>query len=86
MRALVIEDDPHLRGLVSQYFADEGFAVDVAGDGENGLYMAEEYPVDIAIVDLGLPVTMHDVDVALRAAFEDVFGSLEPALPEAAAD
>ena len=42
MRALVIEDDPHLRGLVSQYFADEGFAVDAAGDGENGLYMAEE--------------------------------------------
>mgnify|MGYP002385385775 FL=1 len=39
-----------------------------------------------SLVDLGLPVTMHDVDVALRAAFEDVFGSLEPALPEAAAD
>jgi two-component system, OmpR family, response regulator PhoP len=57
MRALVIEDDPHLRGQVTQMFADEGFAVDQAADGENGLYMATEYPVDIAIVDLGLPGT-----------------------------
>lgn len=55
MRALVIEDDPHLRAQVTQMFADEGFAVDQAADGENGLYMATEYPVDIAIVDLGLP-------------------------------
>lgn len=57
MRALVIEDDPHLRGQVTQMFADEGFAVDQAADGENGLYMATEYPVDIAIIDLGLPGT-----------------------------
>ncbi|WP_420466813.1 response regulator [Panacagrimonas sp.] len=55
MRALVIEDDPHLRGQVTQMFADEGFAVDQAADGENGMYMATEYPVDIAIIDLGLP-------------------------------
>ncbi|MGQ0501587.1 MAG: response regulator [Panacagrimonas sp.] len=57
MRALVIEDDPHLRSQVTQMFVDEGFAVDQAADGENGLYMAIEYPVDIAIVDLGLPGT-----------------------------
>lgn len=37
-----------------------------------------------SLADLGLPVTMHDVDIALRQAFEDVFGALEPALPEAA--
>ena len=37
-----------------------------------------------SLADLGLPVTMHDVDIALREAFEDVFGALEPALPEAA--
>ena len=72
MRALVIEDDPHLRGLVSQYFADEGFAVDVAGDGENGLYMAEEFPVDIAIVE--------DEEATHLAYSPDmfVFGNLVP--------
>jgi two-component system response regulator PhoP len=57
MRALVIEDDPALRALVSKILSDEGFAVDVAADGEQGQYMAEEYPLDIAIVDLGLPKT-----------------------------
>lgn len=55
MRALVIEDDAALREQVVQFLSEEGFAVDAAADGEQGLYMAEEYPADIAIVDLGLP-------------------------------
>src|SRR5882724_2341599 len=38
-----------------------------------------------SLVDLGLPVTMEDVDVALRQAFEDVFGSAKAHLPEATA-
>ena len=42
MRALVIEDDPSLRELVARYFTDEGFVVDRAADGEQGLYMATE--------------------------------------------
>src|SRR5947208_17090031 len=36
-----------------------------------------------SLVDLGLPVTMEDVDVALRRAFEDVFGATSARLPEA---
>jgi lipoyl(octanoyl) transferase len=36
-----------------------------------------------SLVDLGLPVTMADVDVALRQAFEDVFGGTKARLPEA---
>jgi len=36
-----------------------------------------------SLVDLGLPVTMADVDVALRQAFEDVFGGTRAQLPEA---
>src|SRR3954469_6874614 len=36
-----------------------------------------------SLVDLGLPVTMEDVDVALRQAFEDVFGATKAHLPEA---
>jgi lipoyl(octanoyl) transferase len=38
-----------------------------------------------SLVDLGLPVTMEDVDVALRRAFEDVFGATAARLPEATA-
>jgi len=37
-----------------------------------------------SLADLGLPVMIHDVDIALRQAFEGVFGALEPTLPEAA--
>ena len=36
-----------------------------------------------SLVDLGLPVTMEDVDVALRQAFEEVFGAAKARLPEA---
>ena len=55
MRLLVIEDDQALReGLVRQLEAD-GYRVEQASDGEEGLYYAREFPFDLAIVDLGLP-------------------------------
>ena len=55
MRLLLIEDDAALRqGLARQLEAD-GYRVDQAADGAEGLYLAQEYPVDLAIVDLGLP-------------------------------
>ena len=55
MRLLLIEDDAVLRlGLKRQLEAD-GYRVDLAADGEDGLFRAREYPLDLAIVDLGLP-------------------------------
>ena len=55
MRLLLIEDDAALRlGLARKLEAD-GYRVDQAADGEDGLFQAREYPVDLAIVDLGLP-------------------------------
>jgi two-component system response regulator PhoP len=55
MRLLLIEDDAALRlGLARQLEAD-GYRVDQAADGADGLFQASEYPVDLAIVDLGLP-------------------------------
>ena len=55
MRLLVIEDDTTLRQSLAAKLADGGFAVEEAGDGKEGLYFALEYPIDLAIVDLGLP-------------------------------
>ena len=55
MRLLVIEDEPVLREQLRTRLMDEGHAVDDTGDGEEGLYLASEYPVDLAVVDLGLP-------------------------------
>ena len=55
MRLLVIEDDVTLRESLAQKLGEAGFAVEQAADGKEGLYFAEEYPIDLAIVDLGLP-------------------------------
>ncbi len=55
MRALIIEDDDALRVQIVQALRDQGFAIDEASDGEEGLYLGLNMPVDIAIVDLGLP-------------------------------
>ena len=55
MRVLVIEDEPQLRRQVAERLAREGLQVDASGDGKEGLYFATEYPIDAAVVDLGLP-------------------------------
>lgn len=55
MRLLLIEDDTALRTGVARQLEADGYRVDQAGDGEEGLFLAREYPVDLAIVDLGLP-------------------------------
>ncbi len=55
MRLLIVEDEPNLREQLQQYLQQQGYAVDVAEDGKTGLYMGNEYPFDLAIVDLGLP-------------------------------
>ena len=65
MRVLLIEDDKALRlGLARQLEAD-GYRVDHAADGEDGLFQAQEYPVDLVIVDLGLP-RLSGIDVVKR--------------------
>ena len=55
MRLLLIEDDTALRQALKRQLEAEGYRVDEAGDGAEGLYFAQEYPIDLAIVDLGLP-------------------------------
>ncbi len=55
MRALVVEDEAALRESLRQQLVDAGFTVDIAQDGEEGLFAGLEYPLDVAIVDLGLP-------------------------------
>ena len=55
MRVLLIEDDAVLRLGIKRQLESDGYRVDMATDGEDGLFQAREYPVDLAIVDLGLP-------------------------------
>jgi len=62
MRLLVIEDDATLRESLARKLKEAGFAVEQAADGKEGLYLASEFPVDLAIIDLGLP-EMSGLDI-----------------------
>lgn len=55
MRLLLIEDDDTLRESLARQLVEQGFALEQAADGREGLYYALEYPIDLAIIDLGLP-------------------------------
>jgi two-component system response regulator PhoP len=72
MRLLLVEDDRSLnRSLVAQ-FEEAGYKVDSALDGREGLYFANEYPIDLAVIDLGLP-SLSGVELirSLRAGGKD---------------
>lgn len=55
MRLLLVEDEAGLRDPLARQLQAAGYTVSSAADGEEGLYLAREYPFDAAIVDLGLP-------------------------------
>ena len=55
MRLLLVEDDAKIASFIIKGFKAEGFAVDHAGDGENGFHLALTEPYDAAIVDIMLP-------------------------------
>ncbi|MFO1435020.1 MAG: response regulator transcription factor [Gammaproteobacteria bacterium] len=55
MRVLLIEDEAPLREQVANHLRGQNFAVDTAASGSDGLHFGNEYPIDIAVVDLGLP-------------------------------
>lgn len=72
MRVLIVEDETELRQQLQQRLTETGYAVDIADNGEEGLYIGKEYPVDVAIVDIGLP-SLSGIEVirSLREADRD---------------
>lgn len=55
MRILVIEDEIKLQQQIRLQLEAAGYMVDTCGDGNEGLFLASEYPLDVAIIDIGLP-------------------------------
>jgi len=55
MRVLIVEDSPRLQRTIGTALRKSGYAVDVAGDGEEGLWMAESHDYDVIILDIMLP-------------------------------
>lgn len=72
MRVLIVEDETELRQQLHQRLKAAGYAVDVADNGEDGCYIGKEYPIDVAVVDIGLP-NMSGIEMvrALREAGKD---------------
>jgi len=55
MRVLAVEDEPDLLGSLTKALREDGYAVDGAPDGEEGLYKAESYDYDAIVLDIMLP-------------------------------
>ena len=55
MRILVVEDDRKVAGFIEQGLREEGYAVDIARDGEAATTSAHVYDYDIILLDVVLP-------------------------------
>ena len=55
MRVLIVEDEPDLLRSLAQALREEGYAVDSANNGEDGLFNAESYDYDAIVLDVMLP-------------------------------
>ena len=62
MRVLIVEDEEELAETVRRAFVEDGFSVDVATDGESGLFNAQSWSYDAIVLDLMLP-RMGGIDV-----------------------
>ncbi len=56
MRILIVEDEKPLADILKKGLEEEGYAVDVAYNGEDGRYLAENEPSDLMILDIMLPI------------------------------
>jgi len=55
MKILLIEDEPHVAGLINRGLSENGYSISVAPDGKLGLEMALKHSFDILILDIMLP-------------------------------
>lgn len=76
MRVLVIEDESKLQADIKARLESDDYIVDTTGDGNEGYFFATEYPLDVAIIDIGLP-GMSGIEI-IRKLRED--GSTLPVL------
>ncbi len=69
MRLLVVEDEAAIRAQLLDFLSKQGYAVDEASDGKEGLFFAKEYDYDLAIIDIGLP-EMNGIELIRSARAE----------------
>jgi two-component system OmpR family response regulator len=72
MRVLVVEDEPKIAGLVKRGLEEEGMAVDVAGRGEDAVWMAGSTEYDVIVLDVMLP-GLDGFEVCRRLRADEVW-------------
>ena len=72
MRVLVVEDEPKMAGLVKRGLEEEGIAVDVAGRGEDAVWMAGSTEYDVLVLDVMLP-GLDGFEVCRRLRADEVW-------------
>jgi two-component system, OmpR family, response regulator len=55
VRVLIVEDEPRMASLISRGLGKEGLSADVAGNGEDALWMAGAHDYDVIVLDVMLP-------------------------------
>jgi two-component system response regulator PhoP len=71
MRILVVEDDSRLLTQLDVMLRQNGYSVDLADDGQKAEFLLKEYPYDLAIIDIGLPI-IDGLTVVRNARKNDV--------------
>ena len=72
MRVLVVEDEAKLAAYIKRGLEREGYAVDVAGDGEQGLWLATNQTFDVILLDIMLP-KLNGYQVCARLREQDIW-------------
>lgn len=70
MRILIAEDETSIRANLASALEDKGYVVDAVENGVDALYCGKEYPIDLAVIDLGLP-EMDGIEVIKQLRSQD---------------
>jgi len=85
---LVVDDEPIMQEILGDFLREEGYSIDIAGSGEEGVELAQESSYDCAIVDLMMPgidgietmQKLREIDTSLPVIVVTAFASVESAV------
>ncbi len=85
---LVVDDEPIMQEILGDFLREEGYSIDIAGSGEEGVELAQKSSYDCAIVDLMMPgidgietmQQLREIDTSLPVIMVTAFASVESAV------
>ena len=85
---LVVDDEPIMQEILGDFLREEGYSIDIAGSGEEGVDLAQKSSYDCAIVDLMMPgidgietmQKLREIDTSLPVIMVTAFASVESAV------